>query len=67
MELRQGKCPKCKVAFRWPAKDRPLYLAYCPRCKHRLYPTTHLLRWPWVFWKTSKRGNYYLEPIKEDE
>lgn len=65
MEYRQGKCPKCKIAFRWPTKDRPLKLAHCPRCNEKLQPTTRFLLWPWVWWHTSKKGNYYLEEIKE--
>jgi len=47
MELRQGKCPNCKVAYRWPAIIMPLKMAYCPNCGTKLIPTTHLLKWPW--------------------
>jgi len=47
-ELTQGKCEKCKVAFRWPSKGLRLRDADCPRCKTKLSRTTHLLKWPWI-------------------
>ena len=51
METRQGKCIECRVAFRWPYRigTRVMRLkdAYCLKCGHKLYPTTHLLQWEW--------------------
>jgi uncharacterized paraquat-inducible protein A len=42
----QGKCPKCKVAFRF---DHPahLYDAYCPDCRTKLVRTSYLFKGPW--------------------
>lgn len=58
-ELRQGKCLRCKLAYRWPfrvgARVMRLKDAYCPKCGDKLLSTNHLLRWTWkelnpVFW-----------------
>jgi len=44
--MSQGKCPKCKVAFRFAM---PGYLsgAYCPDCGTKLMRTTHLYKGEW--------------------
>ena len=47
MEQRQGKCSKCKVAYRWPAKNGRLKDAHCPTCGEKLQPTSYLLEWDW--------------------
>ena len=47
MTTRQGKCTRCRLAFRWPAKWLPLWKAHCPKCGERLQATSHLLTWPW--------------------
>lgn len=46
--MTQGKCFRCKVAFRW--KGKPLLReALCPRCKEPLSKTSrHLKSLPWV-------------------
>ena len=52
---RQGKCTRCRVAYRWlyrqgciGARIMSLSDAYCPKCGDKLVPTTHLLRWKWI-------------------
>ena len=47
VEMRQGKCVECRVAFTWPATLMPLKNAYCPQCGAKLHQTTHLLQWTW--------------------
>ena len=42
----QGKCPKCKVAFRFSNPGR-LKDAYCPDCGTKLAATTHLYQGEW--------------------
>jgi len=42
----QGKCPRCKVAYRFACPAR-LRDAYCPVCDSKLKQTTHLFRGPW--------------------
>lgn len=39
----QGKCPKCRNAFRFSYPKR-LSDAYCPDCKSKLQATTHLYK-----------------------
>ena len=53
MKKTQGKCPKCKVAYRWPTKhdylgNIQLKNSHCMECKTKLKPTSHLLQWPWL-------------------
>jgi len=48
MELRQGKCTNCIIAYRWPSNYMRLRDAYCPLCGEKLASTNHLLRWEWV-------------------
>ncbi len=48
IELRQGKCTRCRVAFKWPARRMKLRNAYCPDCRKKLQQTTHQLKWQWV-------------------
>lgn len=50
----QGKCPKCKVAFRFSFPAR-LKDAYCPDCGKKLTATTHLYKGEW-------RDVYYCFP-----
>ena len=42
----QGKCPKCKVAYRF---DMPavLSMAKCPKCNTQLVRTSYLFKGPW--------------------
>ncbi len=53
MDTRQGRCRRCRVAFRWWFKrgkrrlPRALHLAYCPRCGRPLKATTHLYQGEW--------------------
>jgi uncharacterized paraquat-inducible protein A len=56
---RQGKCPKCQIAFRWPPKVRQTSRAACPKCGEKLQATTHLLRWTWEF--VSFVPDYYSD------
>lgn len=63
----QGKCIKCKIAYRWYSKYRKLREAKCPRCGEQLKQTSCFLEWPWVFWYTTKQGRHYLELIKEKQ
>ena len=42
----QGKCPKCKVAFRF-ACPAMLKDAYCPGCGTKLVRTTYLFKGEW--------------------
>lgn len=46
----QGKCARCKIAYRWKKKGariKRLKDAYCPRCGSKLWQTTHQLKWYW--------------------
>lgn len=47
MRTTQGKCPACRVAFRWEGATK-LRDAACPRCGAKLVPTTYLFAGPWV-------------------
>jgi hypothetical protein len=42
----QGKCPKCKVAYRFDCPSR-LKDARCPKCASALKRTTYLFKGPW--------------------
>ncbi len=42
--VEQGKCPGCRLAFRWTGLPR-LRDTYCPNCRGRLQRTSHLLEW----------------------
>jgi hypothetical protein len=42
----QGKCPKCKVAFRFDCPAR-LMDAYCPICGTKLVRTSYFFKGPW--------------------
>lgn len=45
--MRQGKCLRCKKAFRWQ-RPIPLQKVRCPDCGGRLKWTSHRLRtFPW--------------------
>lgn len=45
--MRQGKCLRCKKAFRWQ-RPIPLQKVRCPDCGGRLKRTSHRLRkFPW--------------------
>lgn len=46
--MKQGKCTKCKKAFRW---DKEIHSRYCicPFCRAPLKATLHFQRkFPWV-------------------
>jgi hypothetical protein len=45
-EYTQGKCPKCKVAYRFMCPAR-LKDAYCPEDGSKLVATSYLYRGPW--------------------
>lgn len=68
-EVRQGKCPTCKIAYRWPGRHSSagrvrLKQSYCMKCGTRLRATTHLLQWPWVAAKRVsfdvKTGKFFI-------
>ena len=44
--MRQGKCPECKVAYRFAMPD-VLSMAKCPKCNTRLVRTSYLFKGPW--------------------
>lgn len=63
----QGKCPTCKIAFRFHPRREVSRLkdAYCPRCGTKLQATTHLIKWPWIEneWPVSFKAAYFMQPL----
>jgi len=54
--LKQGKCPRCRVIIRWVARTPLLRDAICPTCETPLRQTSYLSRLPVIARRPRERA-----------